>query len=140
MEEGRTVHHDEMIGAIEAHTEHFNAAANAGKWMSAIWRLEGGQVKLCLTTWKFETGDFDTALNLLRDQLREFARNASDTKPSEPVGPEEILSLQQKMKEEQERHRLAVEAQYEQTKRVMDAGRATDDSDQRKTGEDGEEQ
>ena len=53
--------------AVKVHEGNLINAIAAGKWMTAVWKVEDGKIHLVgRTTWEFPKGDMITATDLLR--------------------------------------------------------------------------
>jgi hypothetical protein len=66
-----TVEHLEVAGAKGVVEASFMRAVEAGRWMVAVWAVEGDRIVLLdRTTWKFPPGDFAAAVAQLDSVCR----------------------------------------------------------------------
>jgi hypothetical protein len=69
--------------ALKAHEDLLIHAANKGKWMTAVWCIDGDKIVLCgRTTWKFPIGDMKPCIELLKDDCQKEI----DSRPEHAFG------------------------------------------------------
>lgn len=67
--------HEERNEAVNQVNQDFADVVGSGQWMSVLFYVEDGVVKIRRTTWQFPIGDFATTEKLLHENLdRELAK------------------------------------------------------------------
>lgn len=57
----------EAVGTFRGN---FDLGAERDRWMAAVWYIDGeGHIQLRMTCWQFPKGDFEAALNQLKDLM-----------------------------------------------------------------------
>ena len=80
----KTVEMGTMEQAGKVVREGLDKAGRAGRWMAALWWIDGdGKIRLNKTSWQFPDGDVEEAQRLLKEVLTDerMQRQGLDTSP-----------------------------------------------------------